>query len=48
MAAKKEPFGGKQAPAFGQGKKEQKNAKARPSERGRERQETDEKKKKVK
>ena len=47
-ASKKEAFGGKQAPAFKKGEKEQKNSKARPSERGRERQETDDKKKKVK
>jgi hypothetical protein len=48
MAAKKEAFGGKQAPAFGQGKKEQKNAAPRKADRGRERQETNEKKKRVK
>lgn len=43
MAAKKEAFGGKQAPAFGKGKKEQENAK--PASKGRERQTTKEKKK---
>jgi hypothetical protein len=48
MAAKKEPFGGKQAPAFGQGKKEQQNAKPKAGDKGRERQETTEKKKRVK
>lgn len=47
MAAKKEAFGGKQAPAFGTGAKEQKNAKPKASDKGRERQETTEKKKKA-
>lgn len=45
MAAKKEAFGGKQAPAFGKGKKEQENAKPASGSKGRERQTTKEKKK---
>lgn len=44
---KKESFGGKQAPAFGQGAKEQKTAKPRAADKGRERQETTERKKKA-
>lgn len=38
--AKKEAFGGKQAPAFGKGKKEQANAKPSKASKGRERQDT--------
>jgi len=40
----KKAFGGKQAPAFGKGAKEQANAKASKSSKGRERQTTKEKK----
>ena len=43
MAAKK-PFGGKQATPFGKGKKEQENAKPAGGSKGRERQQTKEKK----
>jgi hypothetical protein len=45
MAGKKEPFGGKQAPAFGQGK-EKKEAAPRKADKGRERQESNDKAKK--
>jgi hypothetical protein len=49
MAAKKEPFGGKQATPFGQGKTEQKKAKPGSGGKGRERaDETKDAKKKVK
>jgi hypothetical protein len=41
---KKEPFGGKQAAPFGKGKKEQENAKPAQGSKGRERQQTKEKK----
>jgi hypothetical protein len=44
MATKKEPFGGKQAAPFGKGKKEQEKAKPKAGDRGRERQQTKEKK----
>ena len=44
MAAKKEAFGGKQAPAFGKGKEEQKKATATKGSKGRERSDTKEKK----
>lgn len=47
MPGKKEAFGGKQAPAFAKGGKEQKEAKPRAQDKGRERQETNEKKKKA-
>ena len=40
MAAKKEPFGGKQAAPFGKGKKEQEKATAAKGSKGRERQDT--------
>ena len=40
MAAKKEAFGGKQAPAFGKGKDEQKKATPSKASKGRERQDT--------
>lgn len=48
MAVKKEAFGGKQATPFGQGKKEQKSAKPTKGDKGRERQNTSDTKKKVK
>ena len=44
MAAKKEPFGGKQATPFGKGKAEQEKAKPAAGSKGRERQTTKEKK----
>jgi len=40
-------FGGKQAKPFGQGKEEQKKAAPRKADRGRERQETNEKRKRA-
>jgi hypothetical protein len=40
MAAKKEPFGGKQATPFGKGEKEQKKATPSKASKGRERQDT--------
>jgi hypothetical protein len=44
MAAKKEAFGGKQAEPFGKGKKEQEKAKPAAGSKGRERQQTKDKK----
>jgi hypothetical protein len=46
--AEKKAFGGKQAKPFGQGKEEQKNAKPAKGDKGRERQNTGDTKKKVK
>jgi len=47
MATKKEAFGGKKAAPFGKGASEQKNAKPRAGDKGRERQQTGEAKKKA-
>jgi hypothetical protein len=46
MPGGKKPFGGKQAPAFNKGKSKS-EAKPRAADKGRERQESDDKKKKV-
>lgn len=48
MPAKKEAFGGKQATPFGKGKEEQSKAKPAKGDKGRERQNTADAKKKVK
>lgn len=45
MAAKKEAFGGKQATPFGKGKAEQEKAKPAKGSKGRERQQSTDKKK---